>query len=103
MRRHFPKSIYGLIALMYMVAMVVQPVLALTPAGTVIGNAATATYTDEDNNEYTTTSNIVQTVVLPIRPLLSLTSRRTCSVPGPGYSRTTCWPVSSVPSANNQR
>jgi len=36
---------------------------ALTPAGTVIGNVATATYYDEDNNKYTTTSNLVQTVV----------------------------------------
>jgi len=36
---------------------------ALTPAGTVIGNVATATYYDENNNKYTTTSNLVQTVV----------------------------------------
>jgi len=36
---------------------------ALTPAGTVIGNVATATYYDEDNNKYTTTSNLVQTTV----------------------------------------
>ena len=33
------------------------------PAGTIIGNAATATYYDENNNQYTTTSNVVQTVV----------------------------------------
>ncbi len=36
---------------------------AAVPAGTIIGNAATATYYDENNNQYTTTSNIVQTVV----------------------------------------
>lgn len=36
---------------------------SLVPAGTVIGNAATATYYDSQNNQYTTTSNIVQTVV----------------------------------------
>jgi len=30
---------------------------------TVIGNVATATYYDEDNNKYTTTSNLVQTTV----------------------------------------
>ncbi len=36
---------------------------ALPPAGTIIGNAATATYYDENNNQYTTTSNVVQTVV----------------------------------------
>jgi len=39
---------------------------ALTPAGTVIGNAATATYYDEDNNQYTTTSNLVQTTVAEV-------------------------------------
>ncbi len=36
---------------------------ASVPAGTIIGNAATATYYDENNNQYTTTSNVVQTVV----------------------------------------
>jgi len=36
---------------------------ALTPAGTIIGNSATANYYDEDNNPYTTTSNLVQTTV----------------------------------------
>lgn len=36
---------------------------ASVPAGTIIGNAATATYYDENNNKYTTTSNVVQTVV----------------------------------------
>lgn len=36
---------------------------SLVPAGTVIGNAATATYYDSQNNQYTTTSNIVQTIV----------------------------------------
>ncbi len=36
---------------------------ASVPAGTIIGNAATATYYDENNNLYTTTSNVVQTVV----------------------------------------
>lgn len=40
--------------------------MALTPAGTVIGNAATATYYDENNNQYTTTSNLVQTEVAEI-------------------------------------
>ena len=38
-------------------------IYSLVPAGTVIGNAATATYYDSQNNQYTTTSNIVQTVV----------------------------------------
>jgi len=33
------------------------------PAGTVIGNVATATYYDENNNQYTSTSNLVQTTV----------------------------------------
>ena len=33
------------------------------PAGTVIGNVATAVYYDENNNKYTSTSNLVQTVV----------------------------------------
>ncbi|MEO1942250.1 MAG: hypothetical protein ABGW77_05090, partial [Campylobacterales bacterium] len=36
------------------------------PAGTVIGNVATAVYYDENNNRYTTTSNLVQTVVQAI-------------------------------------
>jgi len=39
---------------------------AITPAGTVIGNAATATYYDENNNQYTTTSNLVQTTVAEV-------------------------------------
>jgi uncharacterized repeat protein (TIGR01451 family) len=33
------------------------------PAGTVIGNVATATYYDENNNKYVSTSNLVQTKV----------------------------------------
>ncbi|MBI5845785.1 MAG: hypothetical protein HZB23_14090 [Deltaproteobacteria bacterium] len=39
---------------------------AMTPADTVIGNAATAIYRDQSNNDYTTTSNIVQSVVLEV-------------------------------------
>ena len=41
----------------------VKSALAITTAGTIIGNSATATYYDENNNDYTTTSNLVQTVV----------------------------------------
>lgn len=39
---------------------------AATEAGTVIGNAATAIYFDDENNTYTTTSNIVQTTVTAV-------------------------------------
>ena len=35
----------------------------ITPAGTIIGNVATAVYYDESNNMYVTSSNLVQTVV----------------------------------------
>lgn len=40
--------------------------LAMTEAGTVIGNSATATYYDDSNNQYTTTSNLVQTIVAEV-------------------------------------
>ncbi|GIW22048.1 MAG: hypothetical protein KatS3mg068_1055 [Candidatus Sericytochromatia bacterium] len=37
-----------------------------TPAGTVIGNQATATYEDSQNNSYTSTSNLVTTTVTAV-------------------------------------
>jgi len=37
-----------------------------TPAGTVIGNQATATYEDSQNNTYTSTSNLVTTTVASV-------------------------------------
>lgn len=43
-----------------------QLALAATPAGTVIGNVATATYYDANNNKYSTTSNVVQTTVTEV-------------------------------------
>ena len=52
------------ITIMGMLMIGVKEVGALgTPAGDIIGNAATATYKDEDNNEFTTESPIVQTTV----------------------------------------
>lgn len=45
------------------VGLIFNKVFALTTAGTIIGNSATAIYFDENNNKYTTTSNIVQTTV----------------------------------------
>ena len=59
---HFP---FFVLILGFLAACLFTPLRAhaLTPARTVIGNAATATYYDENNNFYTTTSNIVQTVV----------------------------------------
>ncbi|MBI5189286.1 MAG: hypothetical protein HZA22_01230 [Nitrospirae bacterium] len=49
-----------------LVASVTGSAFALTPAGTVIGNSATATYKDDVNNDYTTTSNQVNTTVLAV-------------------------------------
>ncbi len=63
------KNLLALLASLALIVFAVTglaPAYAATPAGTVIGNAATATYRDDDNNEYTTTSNIVQSVVLAI-------------------------------------
>lgn len=54
---------YQLSFLLVLFLALVGYLYSLVPAGTVIGNAATATYYDSQNNQYTTTSNIVQTVV----------------------------------------
>ncbi len=56
-------SSLSLLGLLGGVALFSPQAKALTPAGTVISNAATAVYMDEDNNKYTTTSNVVQTTV----------------------------------------
>ena len=63
--KHFRTKwlVYGTVAFLAAVFAPMGVAWAMTPAGTVIGNSATATYYDEFNNEYTTQSNIVQTVV----------------------------------------
>src|SRR5215470_4259570 len=47
-----------------------QPALAATPAGTLIGNTASATYADSSGTSYTTASN---TVVVQVQAVASLT------------------------------
>ncbi len=59
---------------------------AMTPADTVIGNAATAIYRDQSNNDYTTTSNIVQSVVLEICGVSVTPSGVTSLKAAPGQS-----------------
>lgn len=66
MRKKHLLALLASLALIVFAVTGLVPAYAATPAGTVIGNAATATYRDDDNNEYTTTSNIVQSVVLAI-------------------------------------
>jgi len=66
MRGHYLRLIlFPLIGVLLLALWLLTPLRAqaLTPKGTVIGNVATATYYDEDNNRYTTTSNLVQTIV----------------------------------------
>lgn len=52
-----------------------------TLSGTVIGNQATATYEDAQNNPYTATSNLVTTTVQPVRGL-TITLDGTEAAPG---------------------
>jgi len=59
----FKRRVYHLGIFVLLFAFFVGKTIAKVPAGTIIGNAATATYYDENNNQYTTTSNVVQTVV----------------------------------------
>ncbi|WP_456419133.1 hypothetical protein [Thermovibrio sp.] len=68
MRGMLRPSLFVPLAGVFILALLLLPLkaMAMTPAGTVIGNAATATYYDEENNQYTTTSNIVQTTVAEV-------------------------------------
>jgi len=58
--RHKGALVFGLSSVALFAAKAANA--AMPPAG-VIGNVATATYYDENNNQYTSTSNLVQTVV----------------------------------------
>jgi hypothetical protein len=56
--------------------------LAAPPAGTTIGNQATATYTDAASNSYTVTSNPVTTVVQQVAGLTLTANGTRVSAPG---------------------
>lgn len=53
-----------------------------TPAGTSIGNQATATYEDDTANSYTSTSNLVTTTVQPVRNLIVTPNGTSFADPG---------------------
>ena len=62
----------------------IVPALALAapPAGTVIGNQATATYKDSSGNAQTTTSNLVQTTVTQVKSFALTANGSRTAAPG---------------------
>jgi uncharacterized repeat protein (TIGR01451 family) len=60
----------------------VSPAHAAPPAGTTIGNQATATYTDAASNSYTVTSNPVTTVVQQVASLTLTANGSRVAAPG---------------------
>ncbi len=62
----------------------IAPVLAFAapPAGTVIGNQATATYNDAGGNARTTTSNLVQTTVTQVKSFTLAANGARTAAPG---------------------
>ena len=70
-----------LLSLLCLVAGVATPALAAPAAGTVIGNQASATYTDASNTPRTVTSNVVTAIVQQVASLtLTQNASRTVSV-----------------------
>ncbi len=63
-------------------AVFVRPALAAPPAGTTIGNQATATYQDAASNSYTVTSNPVTTVVQQVASLTLTANGTRVAAPG---------------------
>jgi uncharacterized repeat protein (TIGR01451 family) len=63
-------------------ALIVQPAFAAPPAGTTIGNQATATYQDAASNSYTVTSNSVTTVVQQVASLTLTANGTRVAAPG---------------------
>jgi trimeric autotransporter adhesin len=74
-------------AFMAMLAMVlwlglINPVYAATPAGTVIGNQATATYLDATGTSRNTSSNLVQTTVSQVKSFTLTADGAKTAAPG---------------------
>ena len=63
-------------------ALLVRPAFAAPPAGTTIGNQATATYQDAASNSYTVTSNSVTTVVQQVASLTLTADGTRVAAPG---------------------
>ena len=63
-------------------AVFARPALAAPPAGTTIGNQATATYQDAASNSYTVTSNPVTTVVQQVASLTLTANGTRVAAPG---------------------
>ena len=63
-------------------ALIARPALAAPPAGTTIGNQATATYQDAASNNYTVTSNPVTTVVQQVASLTLTANGTRVAAPG---------------------
>lgn len=56
--------------------------IAAPEAGSVIGNQASATYTDSSGAEYSTTSNLVETIIQPVYGVSLVDDRTHFSTPG---------------------
>lgn len=66
-----------------LVALFLSTVANAAPkAGSVIGNQASATYTDENGTEYSATSNLVETIVQPVYGLTLTSDRATFATAG---------------------
>ncbi|MEQ1831695.1 MAG: hypothetical protein ABL977_01485 [Candidatus Eisenbacteria bacterium] len=63
-------------------ALIARPALAAPPAGTTIGNQATATYQDAASNSYTVTSNPVTTVVQQVASVTLTANGTRVAAPG---------------------
>jgi uncharacterized repeat protein (TIGR01451 family) len=70
---------FGLLLAIWLVSL---PANAAPKAGSVIGNQASATYTDENGTEYSATSNLVETIVQPVFGLTLISDRSTFATPG---------------------
>ena len=79
--RHRLSQAAGALALAAAVSMAPSPAFAAPAAGTLIGNQASATYTDASNAPRTVTSNVVTAIVQQVASLtLTQTASRTVSV-----------------------
>jgi len=68
------------------VALAAQPALAATPAGTLISNTASATYTDSGGKNYATDSNTVVATVQAVSSLMVTPKEAAVNPPLDGYA-----------------
>jgi len=76
-------AIAGLLGIVT-IAILQGPALAAPPAGTPIGNQATATYVDATSTTYTVTSNLVTTIVQQVASLTLAAPGTRTAAPGAG-------------------